>query len=500
MAIRTDFDPRKLIESPEALAKAADGLNAAGRKHQMVLHRQRVGAARAKLRRAVAAGASPAEVTRLRQGLERREIQRARSEAAFHAANIAKPAPNADTAQVLGVVTGEAQAPPLTAALVGDSGETIVQTEVQPSGGFVLAADGGAQAARVQVSDAERRILYRDAEPSNLEPGTVSARQVALSGPIKQSAPAPTQLTMPDLIGQTEDAACAILFRLGVREIDVSERRDAGTPGLVLDQAPKTGAVLDPAKGAKLTVSVRRDRPDDDDEPSDGRELDMPDFVGLTSAEALRIARRADIAVRQTRRPGDAPAGEIIAQDPTAGMPTMLPAQVLLTVSTGAQEPQSAQVTVPSLVGLKIGAAEKIAQELDLRLARRDVKRPAQAGTVLAQNPAAGVRVTQPATVTVQVGTDRKDPGPVTPSRPRLTAFAQTMVDFMALDDRLANAGVDASDLAPMIETLGIRDQPAVEQIIALDNAALQQVAGLENRTRARSLRALMKRVLAQME
>ena len=42
MARFTRFDPGKIIETPEALGRTADALNAAARKRQAVLHQQRV--------------------------------------------------------------------------------------------------------------------------------------------------------------------------------------------------------------------------------------------------------------------------------------------------------------------------------------------------------------------------------------------------------------------------------------------------------------------------
>jgi beta-lactam-binding protein with PASTA domain len=494
MARFTRFDPGKIIETPEALGRTSDALNAAARKRQAVLHQQRVGAAMARLRRAEAAGAPAAEVAILRQNLSVRQARLLQAAAAFSAVNTVTPQPKPDSAQVIGSVIGKAEALPLTAALVGSSGQIEAEAKVEPGGSFLLEIGEGGMDVRLQISDAGQQVLFRDAEAETLALGSITGRQVTLSGPVKPPAPAPGVLRMPDLVGQTEEAACAILFRLGVRDIDIKQRRDDGTPGLVLAHQPKAGANLDPAQGAALVVSTRKDGPGEGDEdPTGPREADMPDFVGLQLREAARIAKMSEIEVKTLRRPADAEPGEVIRQAPDAGTRVEIPSGVTLTVSTGPEAPQPDQFTVPDLVGRDIDEAERIARELDFKLTRRPVRRDGRVGLVLAQDPAAGVRVARPATVTVQVTTGRDGDGD---DRDR---FADRLSGVLARDDRLGNAGLTATDIGPLVATLGIRDRQSAERIVELDNAELRTAAGLRSGTQARSLRAALKRALDRM-
>ena len=496
MASFTRFDPSKIIETPEALGQASDALNAAARKRQAVLHQQRVGAAMARLRRAEARDAPAAELAILRQTLSVRHARLLQAAASFSAVNTVKPQPKPDVAQVIGSVIGKAEAPPLTAALIGSSGQIEAEAKVEPGGGFLLEIGARAIDVRLQISDARQQVLFRDGEAETLEPGSITGRQVTLSGPVKPPAPAPAELRMPDLVGQTEEAACAILFRLGVRDIDIKQRRDAGTPGLVLEHQPKAGARLDPAQGAALVISTRGGDPGDggeDEDPTGPREVEMPNFVGLQLREATRIARLSEIEVKTLRRPADAEPGEVTRQAPDPGTRVEIPSGVTLTVSAGPEVPQPDRFTMPDLVGRDIDEAESIAEELDFKLVRRPVPRGGEVGLVLAQNPAAGVRVSRPVTVTVQVSTERD-----TDDDDR-NRFADRLSSALARDDRLGNAGLTATDIRPLVATLGIRDPQSAQRIVELDNAALKDAAGLRSGTQARSLRAALKRALDRM-
>lgn len=261
MAKTGTYDPQALVDDQVALTRTADAASASAFKHQTFLHRQRAGAAKVRLNRALQQGAPQEEIAALQSQLITRQARLAQVEAQFAAADIVSPAPVSDLAQVLGHVTGDVGEPPHTAALISANGEVLAETKIQQTGGFVLSVAGRISAARLQVSDANQVILFRDAKGFDVAPGQVLSRTVALEAPCPRPTPAPTTLTTPNVVGQTEEAACAILFRLGVRDIKTDREPHQGPDGIVLSQDPAAGEDLVPEKGATLKVSKKNKQP-----------------------------------------------------------------------------------------------------------------------------------------------------------------------------------------------------------------------------------------------
>ncbi len=482
MAVKPDFHPRDLVEDPVRLAEVSDAADASALKLQRALHRQRVGAARARLRRSKATGASEAEIASLMRGLERREARLAVVGDAFVVANVKKPQANPDTAQVFGIATGEADRPPLTAALLGPSGEILATDTVAENGSFLLSAGGGAKAALVQVSDREQQVLYRDAEPEDIAAGEITYRQVALSGPIPKPAPPPTELKMPDLVGQTEEAACAILFRLGVRDIELKRRPAPGPSGLVIEQHPLARAVLVPSEGAQLIIS----------EPEETQKVKIPDLVGRDIREASAEAKRLGLEVAVSEKASEEPKGRVLDQDPKAGTEVTLPATLKLVASSGPDD-DTKTVEVPAFVGRQIEEVASEAKKLGLELTQSPVPSGRSKGTVLTQSPAAGTQVRLPATVKVEVSTGEQE-------RLASNAFTRSLAAAMAQDDRLAGIGLDERSVLPVIMRLEIADKEQGREVTALDNEALRAAAGLVGLAQARTFRAILRVALQQVD
>lgn len=317
MAKTGTYDPKALVNDQVALTRTADAAMAYAYKHQTFLHRQRVGAAKVRLNRALQRGAPQDMIAGLRALVIRREARLAQVEAQFAAANIVSPAPDAKWAQVLGQVTGHVGEPPYTAALISAKGEVLAETRVKESSGFVLSKAVQISDVHLQISDANQVILFRDAEGFDVALGQVLTRIVALEAPCPKPTPAPTTLTTPNVVGQTEEAACAILFRLGVRDIKTDQQPHQGPAGIVLSQDPAAGEDLVPEKGATLKVSEKNKQPRQ--KQSEAHEF-QPQLIAAIQADR-RVAsvdlNQGDVAamVQQLELRTEADVARVIALD-----------------------------------------------------------------------------------------------------------------------------------------------------------------------------------------
>lgn len=336
MAKTGTYDPQILVDDQVALSRTADAAGASAFKHQTFLHRQRAGAAKVRLNRARQRGAPQEEIAALQELVTKREARLVQVEAQFAAANIVSPAPDAKRAQVLGQVTGEVGEPLYTAALISAKGEVRAETKVKTTGGFVLSVAGGISGVRLQVSDASQAILFRDAESFDVAPGQILTRTVALEAPCPRPTPAPTTLITPNVVGQTEEAACAILFRLGVRDIKTVRQGDRGLAGIVLDQQPAAGMVLEPENGAMLVVSEKEDQPGPDP-------VLMPDFIGCPIDAVRAEAKARKIRLAEDTCADDAPKGEVIWQSPPSGTELTPLRQATVVVSAGQPEGEAGE-------------------------------------------------------------------------------------------------------------------------------------------------------------
>ena len=160
------------------------------------------------------------------------------------------------------------------------------------------------------------------------------------------------------------------------------------------------------AVGAAFWLS----REDDEDETAPATtqtvaRVEVPVLVGVREPRALELLREAGLQGDVARRAGNKPAGVVVEQDPEGGVRVEEGESVRLVVSRG-----PARETVPDLVG------EQLNQALDdLRAAGfdsevRQVFAEEESGVVVKQEPAAGAKLKDGATVALQVS---KGPKPV---------------------------------------------------------------------------------------
>jgi serine/threonine-protein kinase len=164
------------------------------------------------------------------------------------------------------------------------------------------------------------------------------------------------------------------------------QRVFAGAPvGQVVEQDPRGGEQA--PRGSRVLLKV-----------SKGRNLnEVPDVVGRTEAQAVRILRAREFEPRIFDVPANEPRGTVVAQQPQGGEQAPPDSRVRINVSTGRRtgEPRErgSQTAVPNVVGLAQTPALRRLRNAGYAgtVAYRTSTQPA--GRVIAQNAVSDDRV-----------------------------------------------------------------------------------------------------------
>src|SRR5918997_1526761 len=200
----------------------------------------------------------------------------------------------------------------------------------------------------------------------------------------------PDQRRVPDVVGDRSERATQRLQNAGFEVAIVPIRSDTVEEDRVADQDPAGGEEAD--EGSEVTLSVS----------SGPGEASVPLVQGLSAEEAEDRLR--DAGFPSERRPefSDTVArGEVIGTSPEGGTSVRRGTTVTLIVSRGRE-----RVAVPDVVGEAQADAEAALQNAGLAasVSQREDGTVA-AGTVLAQDPAAGTSVALGRTVALVVAT-----------------------------------------------------------------------------------------------
>lgn len=180
------------------------------------------------------------------------------------------------------------------------------------------------------------------------------------------------EVQVPGVVGENVQDASRTLQGLG---FEVSTYADpAAALNRVGTQTPAEGAVVRRGRGVVLSVGENRER-------------ELPNFTGLTQAQATAALAAAQLSLAVSYRHAPQPAGMVIAQRPGAGA-VAGDAGVALTVSLG---PRPRRVALPRLVGTRVDVAEQRLKALGFRRIERVPTRIGAPG-VNAQTPVAGIR------------------------------------------------------------------------------------------------------------
>ena len=213
---------------------------------------------------------------------------------------------------------------------------------------------------------------------------------------------------VPSVIGLREDEAVRTLENAGF-EVKVQRVFAGAPPGEVVEQEPRGGT--EAARGSVVQLKV-----------SKGRNLNrVPDVVGRTEDEAVRILRQREFEPRIFDVPSEEPEGTVVSQDPPAGEQAPPDSRVRINVSTGeasgetterpaetattetATETTAATVNVPNVVGVAQTPALRRLRNAGLRgvVAYRTSDQPP--GRVIEQRPASGATANRNAQVQIVV-------------------------------------------------------------------------------------------------
>ncbi|MDB4909319.1 MAG: hypothetical protein JWO39_142 [Gemmatimonadetes bacterium] len=184
-----------------------------------------------------------------------------------------------------------------------------------------------------------------------------------------------TDTKVPNVVGQTYEAAAAQLQKLGFAAQRGEQRFTAGSgSGQVLGQSPLPDAVE--PRGTKVVLDVSQGQ----------RTTSVPQLVGMTRAQAELALQNAGLEAGDvTQHESPSPRGQVLSTTPAAGQKTPLPSEVSFVVSSG-----PAQLAVPDVIGQTFSSAAQLLMQVGFRVAPAQadtVTRGAPEGTVTSQDP-----------------------------------------------------------------------------------------------------------------
>lgn len=219
---------------------------------------------------------------------------------------------------------------------------------------------------------------------------------------------------VPAVVGQPEDAAQAQIEDAGFESR--SEQQESDRPrGIVLDQSPDAGTELEEGETVLLTISS-----------GPARET-VPDVVGQQQDEAVDAIETAGFETEVMEAFSDEPDGTVIRQEPAAGGNLKEGSTVALTVSKGRRP-----VDVPDVVGTTSSEATATLRDAGLEANVVSVPSDEAAGTVIAQNPAAGTSVNAGSAVRLNVAQAPDATGSTTTAPPPATTQTTTTTTTQA--------------------------------------------------------------------
>ena len=207
-----------------------------------------------------------------------------------------------------------------------------------------------------------------------------------------------TDTKVPNVVGQTYDAAAAQLQKVGFSAQRGEQRFTAGAAsGQVLGQNPLPDAVM--PSGTKVVLDVSQGQ----------RTTTVPQIVGMTRQQAELALQGAGLdAGDVVERESPSPRGQVLSSAPAAGQKTPLPSEVSLVVSGG-----PSQLAVPDVIGQPYSSAAQLLTQVGFRVAPAvpdSTTVGAPEGTVTGQNPSGNDPAPPGITVRLRVATPSRAP------------------------------------------------------------------------------------------
>lgn len=235
------------------------------------------------------------------------------------------------------------------------------------------------------TADAEIVFDQDPKPPANVDKGAEVTIRVSLG---------PERIKVPNVVGETEEAARSTLQDLGFEVVVDRQPNDSVEEGVVARQTPAPNSELD--AGAQVTLTV-----------SSGDEgVTVPDVVGKSEDDAADALNNAGFKVKRTTAPSaSVDKGDVISQNPPGGSDAAKGDTITIVISEGPAEPES--VEVPDVVGKTEAAAKAdlIDAGFKVNVVEEETVDPTDDGTVIDQNPNGGTMQAKGSTVTITVAT-----------------------------------------------------------------------------------------------
>ena len=285
---------------------------------------------------------------------------------------------------------------------------------------------------------------------ASIEPkGTVVAQRPAAGAVVKPDTRVEvavsdgSRVRVPALVGRARDEAAQLLREADLIAVD-STREAQQPPGTVLEQAPQAGREV--ARGSRVQIVLAAEA------QREATTVNVPDVLGVPVTPARQRIEEAGLAV--ALREADSltyEAGSIAVQSPAGGTQVARDSIVQLTVSLGLPP-------LPDLVGMAEPQARGRLAELGLaaRVSRQRADDQPR-DVVLAQNPAAGVRLSRGAEVALVIAAP-SELGAIAP--PRGLSLPPAALVAGVAGGALVLAGGGAL-LARRIRASRLREKPA---------------------------------------
>lgn len=212
----------------------------------------------------------------------------------------------------------------------------------------------------------------------------------------------PDSVVVPDnLVGMSPDEARKAIEAQGLKFEQSSKTvaSDTVPEGKVAETNPSPGTKV--KAGQTITVSLS----------SGSSEVEVPDLQGMSQDQARSALKSAGLELGNvTSVDSDKEKDRIVSQDPATGTKVKKGTSIAVSVSNG----KSAQVEIPSVVGIGRDDAEAQLKALGLTVTVEEVAGSQPAGQVLSVEPGEGSKVDKNSTVKLKVskGSQGNTPSP----------------------------------------------------------------------------------------
>jgi serine/threonine-protein kinase len=237
------------------------------------------------------------------------------------------------------------------------------------------------QVRPVSNSDVEEGVVFAQSPTE----GTRVDKETVVTIDVSSGKP---EVTIPSVVGQTDDDAVAELTRAGLNAqvVEVNSDRDVGT---VTAQNPGAGTVV--VEGTQVRINVSRGP----------KPVTVPNVVGLPYDQAASELQRNGFSPSRIDEESDQAAGIVTSQTPSGGSEGSKGSTVTVTVSKG---PSTSAVPDVTTQDYAIAQTTLEAAGFRTRVVFEDTDDPTFDGIVISQDPVGGTQAKPNALITLFVG------------------------------------------------------------------------------------------------